>query len=73
MLRGMMCTEILKILVRNYNTKGIHDMGDIILGSSIALIVIAIISWMVRNVKQGKSFCGADYGDLTKTQKKDIK
>lgn len=27
MLRGMMCTEILKILVRNYNTKGIHDMS----------------------------------------------
>ena len=46
-------------------------MGDIILGVIIALIVAAIIVWMVGNVKQGKSFCGADYGDLIMTQKSD--
>ncbi len=48
-------------------------MGNIIMGAVIVWIIAMIIAWMARNVKQGKSFCGADYGNLVKAQKSDKK
>lgn len=38
----------------------------------LVIIVIAIIMGMVRNVKNGKSFCGADYDDEVNGGRKKI-
>ena len=38
----------------------------------LVIIVIAIITGMVRNVRNGKSFCGADYGDVVNGGRKKI-
>lgn len=38
-------------------------MANIIIGVVIAAFIIYIIAWMIKNVKNGKSFCGADIGE----------
>ncbi|MCM1049521.1 MAG: hypothetical protein NC433_13980 [Clostridiales bacterium] len=35
-------------------------MGNIAVGIIIAVIVVGIVAWMIKNVRNGKSFCGAD-------------
>lgn len=35
-------------------------MGNIIIGVIIAAIIIGIFVWMINNVRNGKSFCGAE-------------
>lgn len=42
-------------------------MANIIIGVVIAAIIIYIIAWMIKNVKNGKSFCGADIGEPLNT------
>ncbi|MCM1194030.1 MAG: FeoB-associated Cys-rich membrane protein [Acetatifactor muris] len=35
-------------------------MGSILIGVVIAAAVIGIIVWMIKNGRNGKSFCGAE-------------
>lgn len=35
-------------------------MVSVIIGVAVAAIIISIVIWMTRNVKHGKSFCGAE-------------
>ena len=46
--------------------------ATVIVASVLAVALIAIITGMIRNVKKGKSFCGADYGDVVNGRRKKI-
>lgn len=35
-------------------------MGNIVMGIVVAAIIVGIVVWMIKNVRNGKSFCGAD-------------
>lgn len=35
-------------------------MGNIVIGAIISAIIIGIVAWMINNVRNGKSFCGAE-------------
>ncbi len=42
-------------------------MISVIIGVVIAAIIIGIVIWMIRNVKHGKSFCGAELPETLNT------
>lgn len=48
-------------------------MGSMIIGVVIAAIVVGIVAWMINNVRQDKSFCGAELPEPLNTTENLVK